>query len=189
MVRLLALGMVALHLELVTKSDMGTQGVASSKGAWSTSKGDWAEFAHTFSLQDWNSVLNPCFCCHVPRWQLQDVGVLSTVSGPSSEQTDADYHTACLRCEVVRPLHDSPVPRYHDHPAWWFARERPLQAGHILVGCRRTSVAGSTWSCALLVCVEQVNRPLIDAPSSRPTSAWASSPSRWTFSTRCTWWC
>ena len=36
--RLLALGMMALHSELVTKSDMGMQGVASSQGAWSTSK-------------------------------------------------------------------------------------------------------------------------------------------------------
>ena len=55
-----------------------------------------------------------------------------------------DVHTRPhLECRLVydkskdgghRPLHGSPVPRYHDHPAWWFARERPPRVEHILVG-------------------------------------------------------
>ena len=85
--RLLALAMMALHLELVTKSEMGMQSVAPSRGAWSTSKE--------------TACSSPCFCCLVPGWQLQDVGVLSSVSGPGSEKTDADHHTSCARCEVV----------------------------------------------------------------------------------------
>ena len=63
-------------------------------------KGDWSEYAHTFGLADWSSVLYPCFFCKATRETRFNVTGFSPHSSPWPDLTHMDYDEACAQCEI-----------------------------------------------------------------------------------------
>lgn len=71
------------------------------KGAILYLQGYWSEYCSTYGFPNWASVQRPCFLCNVAKDCLFQVGDLSPVSCPARLNVDADYFSACDRCEVV----------------------------------------------------------------------------------------
>ena len=76
------------------------------KAAAVNAKGDWSEFSHTLGLPTWQSVLNPCFCCHGTRDDMREICNFSALSSPWPEKTTIEYERACLECEIWRTIPD-----------------------------------------------------------------------------------
>jgi len=71
-------------------------------------KGDWAEFAHTFGLPSWKTLLSPCcFClCTTAEWlSLDDISDRVDAEAPWQPLTARDYDDACSLCEKVVTIH------------------------------------------------------------------------------------
>jgi len=63
-------------------------------------KGDWAEYAGTLGLPNWNDGLRPCFGCNCDLDDMYDLLVqLSRSHIPYRLNEAGDYDVACSRCE------------------------------------------------------------------------------------------
>ena len=71
-------------------------------------KGDWAEYAGTLGLPNWNDGLRPCFGCNCDLDDMYDLLVqLSGSHMPYTLNEAGDYDVACSRCERLVTLDDA----------------------------------------------------------------------------------
>ena len=64
-------------------------------------KGDWMEWATTFGLSSWSSVLYACCLCHCDLESMHD-GYIAGDPSTFASITPLDYEEACTRCEQIR---------------------------------------------------------------------------------------
>lgn len=62
-------------------------------------KGDWAEYAQTLGLPNWQDSMRPCFGCNVSPSQMYSIRGLSPVTSPWRDNLEQDYFESCSRCE------------------------------------------------------------------------------------------
>jgi hypothetical protein len=62
-------------------------------------KGDWQEFCERLGFPTWQSGTRPCFCCAASGPGMYDPVGVSFLSNKWYTNTDADYASACDRCE------------------------------------------------------------------------------------------
>ena len=76
-------------------------------------KGDWAEFAHTFGMAQWNSIYHPCPCCVSPSDSLYHTfpGFITADEMPFQGRTHDSYAHACNLCEVELAVTSEPARR------------------------------------------------------------------------------
>jgi hypothetical protein len=72
------------------------------QGALLQIRGDWCEYATTFGLHPWSSVLHPCFLCDTGAEIMCSKIKDCSVDGvwPWTDRSDDDYQAACARCEI-----------------------------------------------------------------------------------------
>ena len=82
-----------------TRRDLSRQPMK-MRGAIIRFKGDWAEFCERLGCPTWASGLRPCFCCAASGAQLYDTAEVSALGMTYHVNSNADYTSACERCEV-----------------------------------------------------------------------------------------
>jgi hypothetical protein len=63
-------------------------------------KCDWAEFASTFGLASWASLLHPCLCCDTDQDTMHAHDDVSLDNSPWMERTPETYDRDCTACEI-----------------------------------------------------------------------------------------
>jgi hypothetical protein len=63
-------------------------------------KGDWAEFAHTFGVPNWQSNIAPCPHCMCDKESMHKDDDLSPLSSPWEDFTSDEYDRAASACEI-----------------------------------------------------------------------------------------
>lgn len=62
--------------------------------------GDWAEFAHTFGVPNWQSNLAPCPHCCCKKHEMHEDDSLSPLVSPWPDLTHDEYDRAATTCEI-----------------------------------------------------------------------------------------